>query len=641
MTEHGPGGDERGLESAADLYENAPCGYLSTLPEGTIVRVNRTFLDWTGFRREDLVGRRRFQDLLSVGGRIYHETHFAPLLRMQGQVREIAAEIACPDGRRLPVLINSSIRFAADGTPQSVRTTVFDATDRRRYEQELLRVQNQATTSERRVRLLRTAAERMASASTVAEVVSALEAVVLEGLPAAAGATVIGLDGEEPPDGARGEHPPPGRGGAIEVPLVVADRAVGLLTVALSPAGALDDDDMDLLRALVLQAAPAVERARLYEDAVEQGRRAALSARIISALIQVPTVRERARLLEQLGIPELADAVDVVLADDGAPGPEEIASLARLAMVDGAAAGPPRRLEGGIDRVALRLSVGPDPLGAIVLSRIAPRRFAADELGFLGELAERAAFALGNARLLERERSIAHTLQAALLAGERPRDPRFDVATLYQPAERHLDVGGDWSDVFALGRNRVGLVVGDVVGRGIDAASAMGQLRSATRAVAGFQVGPARVIERLDGFVESLPSARMATVVYAEIDLDARTVTYACAGHLPPALLTSDGDARLLWDGRSTPLGLPPDAGPRPEGHVTTARGDSLILYTDGLVERRGEVIDAGLDRLLAALIRCRDEPPPRLLEIVTGELRAELPDNDDICALCLRFETG
>jgi serine phosphatase RsbU (regulator of sigma subunit) len=74
---------------------------------------------------------------------------------------------------------------------------------------------------------------------------------------------------------------------------------------------------------------------------------------------------------------------------------------------------------------------------------------------------------------------------------------------------------------------------------------------------------------------------------------------------------------------------------------VTTARGDSLILYTDGLVERRGEVIDAGLDRLLAALIRCRDEPPPRLLEIVTGELRAELPDNDDICALCLRFETG
>jgi serine/threonine-protein kinase RsbW len=640
MTEHEPDDGERGLESAADLYENAPCGYLSTLPEGTIVRVNQTFLDWTGFRREDLVRRRRFQDLLSVGGRIYHETHFAPLLRMQGQVREIAAEIACPDGRRLPVLINSSIRFAADGTPEFVRTTVFDATDRRRYEQELLRVQNQATASERRVRLLRSAAERMASASTVAEVVSALEAVVLEGLPAAIRATVIGLDGQETPRGAPAEHRPSGGADVIEVPLVVADRAVGLLTVALSPARALDDDDVDLLNALVLQAAPAVERARLYEDAVEHGRRAALSARIVSALIQVPTVRDQAALLEQLGVPDLADAVDVVLADDGPTAPEEIGSLARLAMVDGSVAHPPRRLEGGVDRVALPLTVGPEPLGAIVLTRIAPRGFAGDELGFLGELAERAAFTLGNARLLERERSIAHTLQAALLAGERPRDPRFDVATLYQPAERHLDVGGDWSDVFALGRNRVGVVVGDVVGRGIHAATAMGQLRSATRAVAGFQVGPARVIERLDGFVESFPSARMATVVYAEIDLDARTATYACAGHLPPALLTSDGDARLLWEGRSTPLGVPPDECPRPEGHVTTAQGDSLILYTDGLVERRGEVIDAGLDRLLAALVRWKGEPPPRLLEIVTGELRADLRDNDDICALCLRFRT-
>ena len=82
------------LDSAQDLYEHAPCGYLSTAPDGTLAMVNQTFLDWTGFARADLVGKRRFQDLLTPGGRIYHETHVAPLMRMQGAVREIACEIA-------------------------------------------------------------------------------------------------------------------------------------------------------------------------------------------------------------------------------------------------------------------------------------------------------------------------------------------------------------------------------------------------------------------------------------------------------------------------------------------------------------------------------------------------------------------
>jgi PAS domain S-box-containing protein len=96
-------------ESAEDLYENAPCGYVSALPDGTLVKLNQTFLDWTGYPREDLVGRKRFQNLLTAGGRIFHETHYAPLLRMQGAVREIAVDIVGADGRRLPVLINSML----------------------------------------------------------------------------------------------------------------------------------------------------------------------------------------------------------------------------------------------------------------------------------------------------------------------------------------------------------------------------------------------------------------------------------------------------------------------------------------------------------------------------------------------------
>jgi len=131
-------------ESAEDLYENAPCGYLSTLPGGTILKVNQTFLTWTGHRREDLVGHKRFQDLLTPGGRIFHETHYAPLLQMQGEVREIAVEVICADGRRLPALINSVLRKDAAGRPLLSRTTVFNAADRKEYERELLRERQRA-----------------------------------------------------------------------------------------------------------------------------------------------------------------------------------------------------------------------------------------------------------------------------------------------------------------------------------------------------------------------------------------------------------------------------------------------------------------------------------------------------------------
>ena len=141
-------------ESVADLYEHAPCGYLSTLPDGTVIRANATFLAMTGYRADELVAVRRFQDLLTAGGRIYHETHYAPLLRMQGTVREIAVDIVCADGRRLPALVNSVLKRDAAGEPLLVRTTVFDATDRREYERELLRARTRAEDSEARARVL-------------------------------------------------------------------------------------------------------------------------------------------------------------------------------------------------------------------------------------------------------------------------------------------------------------------------------------------------------------------------------------------------------------------------------------------------------------------------------------------------------
>ncbi|WP_030567622.1 PP2C family protein-serine/threonine phosphatase [Streptomyces aureocirculatus] len=126
-------------DSAEELYESAPCGYLSTLMDGTIARINATLLDWLGLDRAGVVGRRHFADLLTIGGKLYHETHFAPLLRMQGELRGVALEMRTAAGGKLPVLVSSVVKYGTEGEPLLIRTTVFDASDRRSYEEELLR----------------------------------------------------------------------------------------------------------------------------------------------------------------------------------------------------------------------------------------------------------------------------------------------------------------------------------------------------------------------------------------------------------------------------------------------------------------------------------------------------------------------
>jgi PAS domain S-box-containing protein len=131
-------------ESTEELYEHAPCGYLSTLPDGTIVRVNETFVDWTGISRQQLLSGRKFQTLLAIGSRIYYETHYAPLLTMQGFANEVAMELVRDDGRMLPVLVNSRQKRDDAGKALFNRITVFDATDRRRYERELLLARRKA-----------------------------------------------------------------------------------------------------------------------------------------------------------------------------------------------------------------------------------------------------------------------------------------------------------------------------------------------------------------------------------------------------------------------------------------------------------------------------------------------------------------
>jgi phosphoserine phosphatase RsbU/P len=147
-------------DSVEDLYENAPCGYLSTRLDGQIVKINATLLTWLGYSRDELVGRRYFSDLLTVGGKLYHETHFAPLLAMQGEIGGVALELKAADGTRLPVLVNSAVRTSADGEPLLIRTTIVEARDRRAYERELLRARQEAELEGERLKLLVTTLQR-------------------------------------------------------------------------------------------------------------------------------------------------------------------------------------------------------------------------------------------------------------------------------------------------------------------------------------------------------------------------------------------------------------------------------------------------------------------------------------------------
>ncbi|MFJ5997288.1 PP2C family protein-serine/threonine phosphatase [Streptomyces sp. NPDC092370] len=173
-------------DSVEDLYESAPCGYLSTLMDGTIAKINGTLLDWLGLDREAVAGRKRFADLLTVGGKLYHETHFAPLLRMQGELRGIALELRRGDGGRLPVLVSAVIKYGTEGEPLLIRITVFDASDRRAYEKELLHRRQEAE----RARAEADEARRQAEAdrARLAEALAVLQrSLVPDSLPAVPG----------------------------------------------------------------------------------------------------------------------------------------------------------------------------------------------------------------------------------------------------------------------------------------------------------------------------------------------------------------------------------------------------------------------------------------------------------------------
>ncbi|MFC9927791.1 PP2C family protein-serine/threonine phosphatase [Streptomyces sp. NPDC127190] len=236
-----------------------------------------------------------------------------------------------------------------------------------------------------------------------------------------------------------------------------------------------------------------------------------------------------------------------------------------------------------------------------------------------------------------REREIALALQDAML----PAPPLTDherIAVRYRPAVGALNVCGDWYDLVELAGTCMQAAVGDVVGHGLAAACVMGQLRSALSAASRVSAGPAQALDVLDLYARSVEGAESTTVVSVHIDWDGRTLTYSSAGHPPPALLCADGTVVFLDEATDPPLGAHPDHVRRPQAELAFAGGDTLVLYTDGLVERRGEDLEAGFARLARSLAAHRALGPEELAAALLLDLLPAAGATDDTALLVIRL---
>jgi PAS domain S-box-containing protein len=334
------------------------------------------------------------------------------------------------------------------------------------------------------------------------------------------------------------------------------------------------------------------------------------------------------RVLEALD----ADRAAIVLTDDGsrvvaraAGGVETLVERDGAARVDdvvervnaaGGVVSVPDVPSDGLDAsslgpaitslLAVPLVAGAQIIGSLHVGTLTRREFDDETIDLLGLAAGRASLAIARTRLYERERKIAGELQRSLLPSSLPAVPGVALAARYEPGDNGATVGGDWYDAIALPGGRVAVAIGDVVGRGIAAAATMGQMRSALRAILMQADDSGAMAERLNRFALGLGDCVLTTVVLAVFEPGTGRLRYTNAGHPPPLLVTADGEARFLGGVPSPPMGVMET--PRYREHtVTLEPGSTLMLYTDGLIERSTEVLDIGLERLREAAVAGAD----------------------------------
>ncbi|MEV7014785.1 SpoIIE family protein phosphatase [Streptomyces sp. NPDC093991] len=420
-----------------------------------------------------------------------------------------------------------------------------------------------------------------------------------------------------------------------------------------------------------------------FSSPLPELERLALLAETTTQLTATLDVEQALRRLVRLVVPQLADwaVVDlvterggvrrsaVVHAQDGglvrredlegplSPVPEDsLLPLARaLRGVSPALADPSlhlrpdsllgseqRRLfaETGIHSAAIAPIRGVrEVLGALTLGRAErPEAFTADDLPLLEDISRRAGLALDNARLYERQRKVAETMQRHLLP-QLPHVPGLEMSARYVAAPDASEVGGDWYDAFVLPDGATALAVGDVVGHDLDAAAGMAQMRNVLRAYAWAQEEPpSAIVSRLDRATVHITDVTMATLLFARMSRteDGRwKLVWTNAGHPPPLLVTRDGEARYLTDGHGMLIGTGTDR-PRPDGETELPPGATLLFYTDGLIEEPSRSLDEGLELLRGHAAALAERPPARFTDLVLERTRPAGND-DDVALLTVR----
>jgi serine phosphatase RsbU (regulator of sigma subunit)/anti-sigma regulatory factor (Ser/Thr protein kinase)/transcriptional regulator with GAF, ATPase, and Fis domain len=428
-----------------------------------------------------------------------------------------------------------------------------------------------------------------------------------------------------------------GERSAIVMPLTADDTVLGVIAVARRPnQPAFDNDYLELVSDFARHAAIALALAAGREHALNQELSQADS--VEDALNAVAGELHRLwRAHRVLAItfpthrsspaptPKVVSAGESTRWDDLPSQTQEVL----YALRDGDLL-TPNLPQPGTAAIAVQ---HPDGVLVVWIDLAEKRSFTLEDQTLLTVLAGRLSQGLQRVHQVDQQRETALALQHAILG---PADLPGGFAVRYQAASRPLQVGGDWYDVVDLEDGRIALVVGDCVGHGLAAATVMGQVRSACRALLLDNPSPSAALARMDRFAARLPGAQCTTAVCAVLNPVTGELVYSSAGHPPPILVYADGTIELLDGGHTIALGMRQDW-PRPEAHITVPGGATLLLYTDGLVERRQSALQQGISRTATVVRDLRASHLNELADEVMSRLAPDGGYQDDVVLLLYR----
>ena len=461
------------------------------------------------------------------------------------------------------------------------------------------------------------------------------------------------------------------------LPLTITHRPVGVATLSFPGVLEADDAELEFFQIMADSCAQALERIRAQESAARQHAKLTFLARATAELGSSLDYESTLRNVAEMVVPDLADWCAISLAQDGIlrtlavahrdpakvqlalefqerypPDPDSeaggyqvlrtgdsilVPEVTDEMLVEGAqneehlAMLRDLALHSGL---TVPLAVEGRVLGTMSLvNGETGRRFSADDIPFAEDLGRRAGIAIDNALLHSELREVSERLQDAVRPAALPDLPGWQLGATYSSAGR-ASVGGDFYDVIPLKDGRVAMTIGDVMGRGVTAAAAMSQIRAALRALVAVDPDPSTVMTRLDLLYERFPSDQLVTLVYVLADPDLDQLVMSGAGHPFPLLVRADGSTDLLRTAGGTILGV--GATDRQAVRVPFLPGDMLVMYTDGLLERRDEDPQESEDRLLKSYRSMRPEPSAQDLARLVALMRDPSRD-DDVAVLAAR----